>query len=352
MNAHTLPVTGVAMSRDESAVFSVSKDNSLIKWDVESGYKQILAPKWSRETHPNQQCCEGELLTVTCSSDDRYVVTGGRDKTIRIYDARQSHAEIKSFTGHRNAVTSLAFRRNTYSLFSASLDGTLKSWDLNEMGYIETLFGHQDAANCLDCWTKERPISSSTDRTCRLWKIVDESHLVFRGHKASIDHVSLLSDDTFITGSQDGGISLWKETQKKPVASVIGAHGMVDAYNFNWITAVQAVKMSNLAATGSREGYVRLWHANAESKSLFEVAKIAVDGVVNSLCMSSRVIVAGVGREPKLGRWWSEKGNKNKVHVIRYPMDLDKITDAKEDEDEDEDEDEEEDEQEGDSSSD
>ena len=67
---------------------------------------------------------------------------GGRDATVKIVDAR-SNELIKSFTGHRDAITCLSFRKDSYSLFSGSLDRTVKHWDLNEMGYLETLFGHQ-----------------------------------------------------------------------------------------------------------------------------------------------------------------------------------------------------------------
>ena len=53
-----------------------------------------------------------------------------------------------------------------------------------------------------------------------------------------------------------------------------------------------------------------------------EVTTIKVDGFVNAMAMSPRLLVAGTGREPKLGRWWCMKGNKNKVHIMRFPADL------------------------------
>jgi ribosomal RNA-processing protein 9 len=98
---------------------------------------------WSRNENRSIQASSGEILAVTVSSDGRYVVSGGRDNFVRIYDERINNAEIKCFQGHRDAVTSLAFRKDTYTLFSGSLDRSIKHWDLNEVAYIETLFGHQ-----------------------------------------------------------------------------------------------------------------------------------------------------------------------------------------------------------------
>jgi len=50
------------------------------------------------------------------------------------------------------------------------------------MGYVETLFGHQDCVTCVDALGGEIAVSSGgQDRTIRYWKIVDETQLVFRG---------------------------------------------------------------------------------------------------------------------------------------------------------------------------
>jgi ribosomal RNA-processing protein 9 len=50
------------------------------------------------------------------------------------------------------------------------------------MGYVETLFGHQDCILGLDALRAETVASvGGRDKTVRFWKIVDETQLVFRG---------------------------------------------------------------------------------------------------------------------------------------------------------------------------
>lgn len=50
------------------------------------------------------------------------------------------------------------------------------------MGYVETLFGHQDFVLSVDSLRGETAVScGGRDRTVRFWKIVDETQLVFRG---------------------------------------------------------------------------------------------------------------------------------------------------------------------------
>lgn len=50
------------------------------------------------------------------------------------------------------------------------------------MGYVETLFGHQDFVLSLDSLRGDSCVSvGGRDKTVRFWKIVDETQLVFRG---------------------------------------------------------------------------------------------------------------------------------------------------------------------------
>lgn len=111
-------------------------------WDVETTSKRFLVKPWVPNKETGGHCHDGELLAVAVSNDSKYVVAGGRDKKIRVFDPR-TNAVIKVFEGHRGAITALSFRKGTNTLFSASEDRCLKQWDLNSMCYLDTLFGHQ-----------------------------------------------------------------------------------------------------------------------------------------------------------------------------------------------------------------
>lgn len=144
LSGHQGPLTCIALSKDEAHAYTGSKDNSVLQWDIETGAKFELKQKWNRKTSPaGKQSHHGEILAVAVTHDGRYVASGGRDSIIRVFDARQQYAQVQELKGHRDAVTSLSFRMDTYTLFSGSLDRCLKHWDLNDMAYIETMFGHQ-----------------------------------------------------------------------------------------------------------------------------------------------------------------------------------------------------------------
>eukprot|EP01042_Synura_sphagnicola_P008126 gene8126-10403_t len=191
---HQGSITALSVPQDESFIVTGSKDNGVFRFDTETGQRQILKRKWSRAEDGDQQSHHGEILAVAVSSDGKYVASGGRDRVLRIHDSRMDNSEIHSFNVHRDAISGSCCQSGTYSLFSASFDRCVKYFDLNEMAYVETAFGHQDAILSIDCYHKLRPLTSSADRTNRHWKIEENSHLVFRGHKAQIDTARILNE--------------------------------------------------------------------------------------------------------------------------------------------------------------
>lgn len=149
---------------------------------------------------------------------------------------------VENFVGHKDAVSGLAFRPGTRTLFSASFDRCVKVWGLDELAYIDTLFGHQAPIHALDAppapglHTSTRGSSRaapyrcftvSMDRSARLWKVSEQTQAVFRGNTLaqSLDCVKAVSDSVFITGAMDGSLSLWNASRKKAIFTVYAAHG-------------------------------------------------------------------------------------------------------------------------------
>ena len=219
---------------------------------------------------------------------------------------------MKKFTQHRDAVLSVSFRHGTHQLFSASKDRTIKVWMLDEMAYVETLFGHQDVVVDIVGMLGERCISvGARDRTARLWKVVEETQLVFRGggggsildkkdadkrdggaleryEEGAIDRVALIDEETFVTGSDSGSIHLWSIHRKKPIFTVRLAHGLDPAQEAQdemfadrnatkkssgrptprWITALASVPYADIVLSGSWDGYVRAWKVSQDKRRI------------------------------------------------------------------------------------
>jgi len=267
------------------------------------------------------------ILAVAASADGNFLASGGADRKLIIWDTRTLRP-IRVFSQHRAAVTSLAFRRGSNQLFSGSADRTVKVWSLDELAYIETLFGHQDEVLDVAALAMERCVSvGGRDRTARVWKVVEETQLVFRGggvahdrvkgkevvlngpvkgeHTAtsaygegSIDRVALIDDEMFVTGADNGSISLWSVQKKKPLHVVPLAHGIdpqlepEEAFAEEaagtretpgpplprWITALAAVPYSDIVVSGSWDGSVRVWKISQDKRRLEQVGAVGTGG--------------------------------------------------------------------------
>lgn len=69
-------------------------------------------------------------------------------------------------------------------------------------------FGHQDKITGIDAGLRERAVTSGgRDGSVRIWKIVEESQLVFNGPASSIDSVKLINEDHFVTCGEDGCVT-------------------------------------------------------------------------------------------------------------------------------------------------
>lgn len=313
---------------DGKTAFTAAKDGSILRWDLARQQKtRLVLPADDVAASAAKTDKDKCVLALAVSSDGKFLASGGHDKLVRVWDVETNELQ-ESFSGHRDAVTALTFRQRSHALFSGSLDRSIKHWNLTEMGYVETLFGHQSEVNGLDSLYKERVVSCGRDRSVRMWKIPEETQLVFYGNSGSMDCVKMINDEYYVTGGDDGSLSLWSNARKKPVSVVANAHGG------KWISSVGVLPRTDLVASGSSDGVIRLWRADLRERTLTPVASVPLEGHVNALCFDGkgRFLLAGVGQEHRLGRWDRLKQAKNGIAIIALPN----VDEAAEDEDEDE----------------
>ena len=99
------------------------------------------------------------------------VVTGSKDKTIRIWDAESGAIVGEPLTGHKEAVNSVAYSRDGRHIISGSSDRTIRIWDAETGAPVgNPLVGHTNSVVSVAYSPDGRHIiSGSHDRTIRIW---------------------------------------------------------------------------------------------------------------------------------------------------------------------------------------
>lgn len=83
----------------------------------------------------------------------------------------------------------------------------VKVWNLDEMAYVESLFGHHDTIMSVDSFVRDRALTAGgRDGSIRLWKIPEESHLIFlaSGELSSVDVVRFVDEQRFVSACENG----------------------------------------------------------------------------------------------------------------------------------------------------
>lgn len=161
LRGHADWVRDVYPSPDGRFLLSVSDDRMGRLWDISAatpetkltlvGHEHVvlccaLAPATA---YPYLAPLAGLKKAPPASSGTEFMATGGRDKTIRLWDGRGNC--IKVLVGHDNWVRDLVFHPGGKYLISASDDYTLRCWDLTQEGKcVRTVQGvHGHFVSCL-----------------------------------------------------------------------------------------------------------------------------------------------------------------------------------------------------------
>ncbi|KCV71146.1 hypothetical protein H696_02096 [Fonticula alba] len=143
------------------------------------------------------------------------VLSSSDDMTIRAWDWEKGWRNFQTFEGHSHYVMQVVFNPRDPSTFaSASLDRTIKVWQIGAAVPNFTLEGHERGVNCLDFYPgSDRPllISGADDMQIKVWDLHSKSPIqTLRGHTQNLSVVTFHPTlPLIISGSEDGTVRLW-----------------------------------------------------------------------------------------------------------------------------------------------
>ncbi|TYJ17985.1 hypothetical protein E1A91_A09G090900v1 [Gossypium mustelinum] len=147
-----------------------------------------------------------------------YVLSSSDDMLIKLWDWEKGWVCTQIFEGHSHYVMQVTFNpKDTNTFASASLDRTIKIWNLGSPDPNFTLDAHQKGVNCVDYFTggdKPYLITGSDDHTAKVWDYQTKSCVqTLEGHTHNVSAVCFHPElPIIITGSEDGTVRIWHAT--------------------------------------------------------------------------------------------------------------------------------------------
>ena len=129
LKGHTGCVLSVHFSPDGTRIASGSTDGTVRLWDASTGGELHTLMGHTSSLTPASHKTACYVESVSFSPDSKCIASGGRDETIRLWDASTGE-ELHTLKGHTGQVYSVSFSPNGTRIASGSVDKTIRVWDV------------------------------------------------------------------------------------------------------------------------------------------------------------------------------------------------------------------------------
>jgi len=156
--------------------------------------------------------------------------------------------------GHEDSLTSVSISQDGARILTGGLDRTLRLWSASAGSLIKTMKGHTDRVNAVDIsGDGALGVSGSGDWTVRLWDVeTGESLTAMEGHSGPVNSVALSGDGAFaVSGGGDGMVIMWGVSSGRRARKFSGHAGSVNG--------VAVTRDARMIISGGDDKDLRLW---------------------------------------------------------------------------------------------
>ncbi|KAG1678839.1 Coatomer subunit beta' [Nymphon striatum] len=194
------------------------------------------------------------IRSIAVHPTQSFILTSSDDMSIKLWNWEKQWSCTQVFEGHTHYVMQIVINPKDNNTFaSASLDRTIKVWQLGSNAPNFTLEGHEKGANCVDYYhggDKPYLISGADDHCVKIWDYQNKTCVqTLEGHAQNISAVCFHPELPIImTGSEDGTVRIWHANTYRLESTL--------NYGLERVWTIASLKGSNNVALGYDEGSI------------------------------------------------------------------------------------------------
>ena len=195
------------------------------------------------------------VQSVVYSPDGNYILSASLDSTIRLWDLRTKR-EIRRLIGHKDGVRCATYSSDGKLALSGGLDKTMRLWDIDTGKEIRKFIGHTDAVLWVDFSPNgKQALSGGADKSVRLWDVSSGREIrKFSGHTDEVYSVAFSPDGRqLLSGSTDKTMRLWDVASGREIRRFSGHRDGIFSVAFS--------PDGRSLLSGSYDNTMRLWEA-------------------------------------------------------------------------------------------
>jgi len=206
----------------------------------------------------------GDIFSVAFSADNRQIVSGSRDHTIKLWNTLAECKFTITDNQHNDWVSCVKFSPSAKQpvIVSCGWDKLIKVWNLNNCKLRTNLIGHTAALLTVTI-SPDGSLCASGGKDCvsMLWDVNEGKHLYSLDANSTINSLCFSPCNYWLLAATDNSVKIWDLENKNVLAEL---QPEKKNKNGTWCTSLAWSSDGRTLFLGNAEGHIHVYEVSSE----------------------------------------------------------------------------------------